>query len=50
MVPLESLPSLPAPLPRMLAAAARRKRSAFKAFQPFGFTVDRVRIDPEHLD
>jgi len=50
MVPLESLPSLPAPLPRMLAAAARRKRGALKAFQPFGFTVDRVKIDAEHLD
>jgi hypothetical protein len=34
----------------MLAAAARRTRASFKAFQPFGFTVDGVRVDPEHLE
>lgn len=50
MGPLASLPALPAPLPRMLLAAARRRRVALSEFQPFGFTVDRVKIDAEHLD
>jgi MaoC like domain len=50
MVPLESLASLPSPLPQMLAAAARPRRSRSRSLHAFGFTVEGVRIDPEHLD
>ena len=50
MVPLESLPELPAPLPLMLAAAARPLRFRSPNFSAFGFTVEQVRISTEHLD
>lgn len=50
MVPLESLPHLPSPLPQMLAAAARSKRARSRGFQAFGFTVEQVRLDAEHLE
>lgn len=50
MVPLESLPQLPSPFPQMLAAAARTSRSRAKTFQAFGFTVEQVRLDIEHME
>ncbi len=50
MVPLESLASLPSPFPQMLAAAARSSRSRARALHAFGFTVEGVRIDLDHLE
>lgn len=50
MVPLESLASLPSPVPQMLAAAARPRRSRARTLHAFGFTVEGVRIDVEHLE